>query len=455
MTRISILQNIHNTVINVVWKNELQRTKAVKLMSSIFNKYCLEKIDFSHYVTLGHSWFDQIFTSPRDRVIKTKLIELGILQCNESYDVNKKIAKGYRINYKLFQASTLDFVTIENFNNTKKLQTSFPSIPMHSLICCTDSYFQDFSIEMIQNLNSISLIPNYLDFIPNVAKININDLKINLFITNPFGIVSNYDYPYSCSLETALQKAKSLKVDLIEFEKKWYLMNLFDFIQQKVSERSILYAHQLFDLANKNFYASRNSTNNRLDHNLTALKKELFNVIRFEGEELIEIDITNSQFAVCGWINPNLDENFLKEASEGTFYENLAKSFNITRIEAKELIIKKFAFGMHGNMIKMKEFPKLNRLYPKFIKWVGDFKKENGYKSFAIMLQKKESKIIIDGLLKILIEKGYNVFPVHDSIRVKKSEVLIVKSIAEEYFKSINFNCNLRYKASYKAQELT
>jgi len=51
---------------------------------------------------------------------------------------------------------------------------------------------------------------------------------------------------------------------------------------------------------------------------------------------------------------------------------------------------------------------------------------------------------MIDGLLITLIRKGYDVFTIHDALRVKQSQVAEIKSLVNEYFDSIGFKCHVR-----------
>lgn len=78
------------------------------------------------------------------------------------------------------------------------------------------------------------------------------------------------------------------------------------------------------------------------------------------------------------------------------------------------------------------------------MKWADNYKCNNGYKLFSNLLQRKEAEIMIDGLLMRLIYKGYKVFTIHDALRVKEAEAEEIKSIAEEYFGQIAFQCLFR-----------
>ena len=59
------------------------------------------------------------------------------------------------------------------------------------------------------------------------------------------------------------------------------------------------------------------------------------------------------------------------------------------------------------------------------------------------MLQKKESEIFIDGLMKKVKLRGYCCFTRHDSIVVSKNNELVVRKIMEDYFREINYKCKI------------
>lgn len=453
----SLLENLHTTVSSISWPTKRDREKAIQLISAIFNQYTVKHIDFRTYLQLSSVWFDTILTSPRDRKIKNTLIDLKILECDDSYNVDKGIAKGYRIENNLLLNNGLSFVVVEpNQNKIQKKANSLPCLPKLSHTCCTGFENYDFYPEeyILEYFKTLGFIHDTLNYIPHIAYVSENDVNINYCIESPFGEVQEHNKTYTCSLETALKNARAKGVDLIEYEKKWYIEPLQQFLSRKSAERAITYSQQVFNIDNDVFFASRNDTNNRLDHSLTGLKKELFSKILFDGESLLELDIANSQFAICPFINPDLDKNFIQHVQSGKFYEKIASMFGCDREAAKELIVKKIAFGMNGNLRKLKEYPKLKKTYPKFIQWMESFKEENGYKSFAVMLQKAESHLVIDGLFKFLTELGYKVFPIHDSMRVKESELLEVKSHTEKYFESIGFKCFIRHKKIIKSKSL-
>ena len=97
-------------------------------------------------------------------------------------------------------------------------------------------------------------------------------------------------------------------------------------------------------------------------------------------------------------------------------------------------------------VIYNQQYNQIRNLFPKFMDWVDTYKDNHGYKMFSNLLQKKEAEIMIDGLLANLIEKGYDVFTIHDALRIRQSQADEVGNMVKDYFDSIGFICTIRRK---------
>ena len=135
--------------------------------------------------------------------------------------------------------------------------------------------------------------------------------------------------------------AKASGKDLILYRDRCYIENLETFISRKRYELKNSYVASLLKLKQGEIYCNRNDTNQRLDTNLTNLKSELLKVIRLDGEKLVSIDLSNSQFLFLARIIENTIENVLLENQSGLKNEP-AKSFS-GKINVKKDILKKEA----------------------------------------------------------------------------------------------------------------
>ncbi len=293
-----------------------------------------------------------------------------------------------------------------------------------------------------QNLDQLNFNNDVDTAIKELSQIQANIIKIDHQITDEFVYLTFNKTKYRYTLNNALKLATDNNLQLIQFKDKCYIDTPENFIEQKQLQLEIIYAQSVFNINNKLFYCSRNETNNRLDHNLTGLKKELFDYLLFDGEKLVELDIANAQFAIAAHLNPTIDDHFIYHAQNGGLYSLIETALNLPKGQGKELMFRVAFDKVKHN----EEYDQIRNQFPIYMNWVDSYKHDNSYKAFSNMLQKKEAEIMIDGLLMLLIAKGYRVFTIHDALRVKESEADAIKIIMEEYFNSIDFKCFVRKK---------
>ena len=229
----------------------------------------------------------------------------------------------------------------------------------------------------------------------------------------------------------------------------------------------------IYAIAEHEIFFNRNTTNYRVDTNLTNIKKELRNFIR---GEFIQIDLTNSQpylfnyiiryynhlytnVSYCGVmlgeipLSPAMDKLFRglknppvlnkKEIEKyriltqgGTIYELFVDSFNISRQDAKKLFLavmyspNKSKNYREEKKVFQKEFPTIYKLICKL--------KSRNYKGLSIALQQLESEIFIDIIARMIIELDIITYTVHDSVivlKAHKKEVLeLMIKVFIQYF---------------------
>jgi len=177
----------------------------------------------------------------------------------------------------------------------------------------------------------------------------------------------------------------------------------------------------------------------RFHTNFTILKREIRqNFIKIDGEDIIEIDIKNSQpLFLSILLREELDKddkeikNFIWLAEQGLFYDYIVDKFNNLKRSDVKLLTYKVLFGHNGiNSIENKIF---QNVFPKIYDYIIEFKKlNNNYRILAHTLQRMESDFIFGKVIKEIYEKIPNIklFTVHDSI----SYPLKYKNTVEEIF---------------------
>lgn len=452
MNNQSILASIHQAVCAIQWKTNLQQQKASLICQAMFNQFINDKASFFLYKQFAQNFFTAITGSKKYYNIKDKLIANDILECDNNYffdalNNGKGMAKGYRFNHKFFVNN--------NYTSTNQTFTHSTTKPTYnsstiSLYCptedsCKINVFggQFLNQYITTNMNNLSFDEDIDGYIDQLAIIPTTDLTINSAITEEFIYLTLDKKEYRYSISHALQLANKTGKDLIQYNDQYYLNTEKEFIAQKETQRKIAYCQSIFNLKHQLYYCNRNDTNNRLDYNLTGLKKELFEKIKFEGEGLVELDIANAQFAIAAHINQHLDPTFIYHAQNGTLYQYIEKHLILQPGAGKKLM-----FRIAFDKVKTtEEFNQIRQLFPLYSNWADSYKKDNkNYRMFANLLQKKEAEIMIDGLLIHLASNGYKVFTIHDALRVKKSQAKEIQNEMNNYFKSIGFICHVRIR---------
>lgn len=176
----------------------------------------------------------------------------------------------------------------------------------------------------------------------------------------------------------------------------------------------------------------------RFHTNFTILKKEIRQkFIKIDDEEIIEIDIKNSQpfflsLILKNQITEKNDEvkKFIWLAKEGLFYDYIIDQFNkLSRSEVKMLTYK-VLFGHNG--INSAENKIFQNLFPFVYNYIIEYKKKNNdYRSLAYTLQRMESDFIYGQVVKEIYEKvpDIRLFTIHDSIDCSVKHKYIVEDI--------------------------
>ena len=196
----------------------------------------------------------------------------------------------------------------------------------------------------------------------------------------------------------------------------------------------------------RNYYANRNENNKRLDTNITSMFSPMFDLI-CKKNELVQIDITNSQLAFLSMalrdqLNSNDFKVFQRISILGKLYESIEQLLSLESRKASKIEVLEILFSSRKNSTKTKK--ELKQHFPNIIKWIDDFKKNNGDKKFSVMLQKLESELMIDGVYMAIKSKGLFCLTKHDSVIVHKENYYEVMAIMKDEFNKRGFQCLLK-----------
>ena len=425
----------------------------------MYNVYIYNGGDFNIYRQFSKSYFKSVIkTSLYVYEIKNLLIDNNILQVykNGTYTF-KKNSKGYRFNPSLIQGNYTDlngptFINSElqtDLNGPKEVVQDLKMIKVNNnlnnlsnnILNCRSLHISGPTLNTYINkgLENIDFRPEVNDYISSFYITN-KDITINEDIDDDHVKVIFDLESYRYKKENAIKLAKEQGLDLIKYKKNCYIDNVETFLIRKTNDIRLIMRKSIFEIENKIFRVSRNETNRRLDYNLTNMKSTLFNYMLFEGEELVELDIANAQFSILSFLTDELDQDFIRLTRSGQLYKHISERLNIDIKLVKEKMFRVAFDRVESYQDDIRE------IFPITMNFIDGYKNELGYTAFSNLCQNSESLIMIDGLLTHLISKGFRVFTIHDAIRVKKSQLDIIKKEIEDYFISIDFKCFLRDK---------
>lgn len=271
----------------------------------------------------------------------------------------------------------------------------------------------------------------------------------------------NHVHRLAPHLKKMRKKLMDMNFDVIN-AKKWVFKNVNTYSKYN-------YYTAILKLQNNQYkYFKRNKTNQRIDTNLTNIKKELRQFIK---GDYIMIDLSNSQpyllsqlikyiiikqtNTICGdFFKNNIVKTFgsnslqrilklLKDDEKlnlenlrdfdgsvikGKLYDDFIEKYNkkkLTRDEVKDIFFpiffskNKLGKSRNGIVPYAKDKAIFREVYP-FVADCIEILKKNDHAKLPIFLQKLESYVFIDIIAKKLIEEGIIPFTIHDSFIVER-----------------------------------
>lgn len=254
-------------------------------------------------------------------------------------------------------------------------------------------------------------------------------------------------------------------------------------------------------IVDQDYNCKRDNTSRRFHSNITNMSKDLRNFLRVDGKPLVNIDIKNSQpylstllfthpervacFAKDEQLAKLLKEikipksrdidHYIELVTSGRIYEFLMAEFLkegliLTRKETKRQVLRtlyaknwkpKNEVNRHAREIFTQRFPTVHRIFSKIRgrRKIGEdgniYNKFVNYKRFAILLQRIESHLVLDVIMKRIYKELPGVFAmtIHDSIlTVNDRDVVasIFKIMEEELEKFVGFSPRLEKEVFFE-----
>lgn len=248
------------------------------------------------------------------------------------------------------------------------------------------------------------------------------------------------------STTNAIAMAHKQGKSLINDEGKFKIDTIEGFIYKKRHAINFYYQNSITRLKNKNYMASRNETNNRLDTNLTNMSSLLVDEICLQNN-LVQIDLASSQFTLFSnhLTNKLTTDDFIRFktlSSSGNLYNNIQQELGLKSVKEAKNAMFEILFSGRNNKTFFKR--KLKEVFPSVVEWIDTYKKEHGDNEFSIMLQRIESELFIDKVLKRLKKLKYFCLTKHDSLIIKRGDYEAIMDIVKDEFAQIGLEYTLK-----------
>ena len=227
----------------------------------------------------------------------------------------------------------------------------------------------------------------------------------------------------------------------------------------------------LFSFLLNDFFVKRPDKESRVFTNLTSLKREYRRFLLMDGRPIIATDLVNSQLVfaipvVERHIAKHPDRFNVKQhgdmdmyrdyAQDGKLYEAVA-AFSEDYLDFNDR--RKYKDHFYEHTYFSKESKRKSRikdafymLFPLFAEVMADIKKAD-HAQFSIQLQRMEASVMIDCVLKQLMDMGICVLSLHDSIVVSNEEdAQTAERLITEVMKDVH-NVSVKFKRESGAAE--
>ena len=278
---------------------------------------------------------------------------------------------------------------------------------------------------------------------PKSKSIYLNDMTDILFRKN---LEMDFDMDKLLNYEikpqnywTKLYKGQKSIIKMI-YETYYDIDEVKDFVKSKIGtpnkKGKIITTEMAADYINraqkynKRIYNFVLTPEGRLYNPASIQPSTIRHLLKWKGEYLLEMDITNSQPLLLTLFVKN--EKYKKAVEGGTFYEEVSKYLNIDRERAKVFILKYIFYGDY-KLEKGKIHEMMEALYPGFLDELKEIKKNHIlWKS----LQTAEAEIIM--------KLGGEYISIHDAILIKKIDLELYYNKIVSIFKAQNINPKIK-----------
>lgn len=357
------------------------------------------------------------------------------------------------IEYKEFKLKTDYIIDITHSLLLKYYFKKDNRFPLNSIVL-KDKYgfmYNQYINYMVDN-NIIVMVKNYQTGLTSRVYALNDDIfrnKIKRYRNSDKVLIKKYKLKFVDMFDDSVK-------DLIDTEVKEKLVS--DLFNVKIEYgRAIFYLNSVkyhdYDVYNRNIYSVESINNKhifyhfdsygRMHTNYTILKSFIRkNCLLIDGEETCELDIANSQplfltkliaDSKTKWVDPDEFELFKKLTISGKYYQYMMDMLGETNKKKIKEMTYKVLFGRNIGHSKIDKAFK--SIFPTIHNFIKLYKKEHDdYKVLAYDLQKAESDLIFNKIIKRIINTHPHIkmITIHDSIVIPKKDRDIASIIFQD-----------------------
>jgi len=248
----------------------LQREKATRFLWLIIKESTRsKKRNLSSFIPRPRNYMREVFNSRYAewlQVLKNDILEVkGFIDDDgtiiESYSIDK-YSKSYRIRAELLSTEWVESSYTEEASENCETLRIAEEVVRKSIV------YDDLRQLLINEEKLKAVTEEYAASI-TANHFRIDDQISTCYIRHVVDNCTGYEGPSSVS--ESLKRAKEMGVNLIQDGDSFFIDDINDYIIRKKRNVRVSYYHSIKALVEGWFYANRNGTNRRLDHNLTAL----------------------------------------------------------------------------------------------------------------------------------------------------------------------------------------
>lgn len=278
-------------LIEVFDASKKSKVRMYKIVEYVLRKQ-MDTKDFNEYVLVSRNYWQRMVGKNYERYINP-LIEMSVLERNNSYSTYSHKCKGYRVNPGLIttQFQLVEIIESNPTEDIKKEDDEDLRQCQYTVDVMRDHIFIDEEVwDWIDEYCHEDMIRYRYTTVTSISDTHHITVNVQYRFNGPKSWIS---------IERALYKAIKSGHNLINVKNNEYMiMDYEEFLQVKSIQLKHSYMSHVSRFKNNRLYAKRNKTNNRLDSNFTSLPSAMLKFCRFDADRMSAIDLKNSQMVI-------------------------------------------------------------------------------------------------------------------------------------------------------------